>query len=270
MTNRTVASWANPATRLWQILCGGRPESMQGAAVQGYMGGSVNISAGVHGMSEALDDLHCLAFTPRGGAGITFPLAQYLSILGHAIVTITCRGLPQDGADLQVARARLEALARAFSAGATILNDHVMEHFAVADRPANLARLAALVTNDLETFALDLRCVSDSCGHHWAYPPPVESFPTIPAPHRPRRSGHVALGGLINAEAQQTHRTSTTAAGVRAGECRQWQKADKCRFGDACIFTHAGPARKTSSGNKTKAATGGGSADSGVVAGGAA
>ena len=58
----------------------------------------------------------------------------------------------------------VEALGRAFSVGATILNDHVMEHFMVADRPVNRARLAALVTKDLETFTLDLRGVSDSCG----------------------------------------------------------------------------------------------------------
>ena len=35
------------------------------------------------------------------------------------------------------------------------------------------------------------------------------------------------------------------------------------------MFTHVGPARKTDSGNKRKAATGGGSADSGVAASGA-
>ncbi|MEP4523786.1 MAG: hypothetical protein ABJ005_07240, partial [Alloalcanivorax venustensis] len=207
MTNRMVASWANPATRLWQILCGGRPASMQRAAVQGYVGASANISDGIHGMLEALDDLDFLAFTPRGGAGITLQLAQHLRILGHGIVTIASHGLPQDGADLQVARARLEALARAFSTGTTILNDHVMEHFAVADRPANRARLAALVTKDLETFALDLRCVSDSCGHAWAYPPPVESFLSIPGPHWPRLSGYVALGGPNNAEAHQPRPT---------------------------------------------------------------
>ncbi|MEP5247766.1 MAG: hypothetical protein ABJ111_11940 [Alphaproteobacteria bacterium] len=59
----------------------------------------------------------------------------------------------------------MQALALALSAGATILNDHVMEHFAVADRPANRVRLEALVTKDLATFALDLHCVSDSGSH---------------------------------------------------------------------------------------------------------
>ncbi|MEP4522414.1 MAG: hypothetical protein ABJ005_00300, partial [Alloalcanivorax venustensis] len=107
------------------------------------------------------------------------------SILRHAIVMIASRGLPQGGANLQVARARLKALARAVSAGATILNGHVMEHFAVADRPTNRARLAAVVTKDLETFTLDLRCVSDSYSHAWAHPLPVESFPAIPGPQWP-------------------------------------------------------------------------------------
>ena len=57
--------------------------------------------------------------------------------VGYAIVTIPSRGLPQDGADLHVTPARLEALGRAFSAGDTILNNRGMEHFAVADRPVN-------------------------------------------------------------------------------------------------------------------------------------
>ncbi|MEP5246264.1 MAG: hypothetical protein ABJ111_04305, partial [Alphaproteobacteria bacterium] len=119
----------------------------------------------------------------------------------------------------------------AFSTGTTILNDHVMEHFAVADRPANQARLAALVAKNLETFTLDLCGVSDSCGHAWAYPPPVESFLSIPGPHWPRLSGYVALGGPNNAEAHQPRRTSTTAAGVGAGECRQSGNTGRCRFG---------------------------------------
>ena len=33
VTNRAVMSWGNPTTRLWQIICGGRPPSMQKAAV---------------------------------------------------------------------------------------------------------------------------------------------------------------------------------------------------------------------------------------------
>ncbi|CAN0578513.1 unnamed protein product, partial [Laminaria digitata] len=103
MTSRIVTSWGNPTTRLWQIICGGRPGLLQKAAVQGYVGAAVDISDGVHVMLEAMDGINFLAFTPRGGAGITLPLAHHLSILGHAIVTIATRGLPQDAADLHVA-----------------------------------------------------------------------------------------------------------------------------------------------------------------------
>ena len=129
MTSSAVASWASPMTGLWQIICGDCPASMQRAVVRGYVGATVNISVGAHGMLEALDDVDFLAFTSRGGAGINFPLAQHLSSLGYAIVTIASRGLPQDGADFPVALAR-EKLGGAFSAEDTILNDHVMEHFA--------------------------------------------------------------------------------------------------------------------------------------------
>ncbi|MEP5247767.1 MAG: hypothetical protein ABJ111_11945 [Alphaproteobacteria bacterium] len=94
MTNRAVPSWDNPTTLLWQIFGGGYPASMQRAAVQGNVGASVNVSAGVHGVLEALDDLNFLAFSPLGGAGIAVPLAQHLNILGHAIITIASRGLP--------------------------------------------------------------------------------------------------------------------------------------------------------------------------------
>ena len=130
------------------------------------------------------------------------------------------------------------------------------------------ARLAALVTKDLETFTLDLRGVSDSCGHAWAYPPPVESFPAIPGPHWPRLTGYVALGGRIHAEDQQPRRTSTMAVGAMGGECRQWAKTGRYRFGAACVFTHVGPARKTGGGNKRKAGAGGESTDDSVAASG--
>ncbi|CAN0580305.1 unnamed protein product, partial [Laminaria digitata] len=89
---------------------------MQKAAVQGYVGAAVDISDGVHVLLEAMDDINFLAFTPRGGAGITLPLAYHLSILGHAIVTIVTRGFPQDATDLHVAHARLENLRDSFSA----------------------------------------------------------------------------------------------------------------------------------------------------------
>ena len=92
-------------------------------------------------MRESMDGIEFLAFVPRGGAGITLPLAQHFSILGHAIVTIGIRGLPQEAADLHVARARVDALPGAFDDGARMLHEHV-EHFAIAKLRRNRASLA--------------------------------------------------------------------------------------------------------------------------------
>ena len=133
MTIRTVTSWGNLMTRLWQIICGGRTPSMQKAAVQGYVGEKLDISARVHTMLENMDGIDFLALVPRGGSGMTLPLAQHLSIFGHAIVTIAIHGLPQEAADLHVARVRVDALPRAFDDGARMLHDHVMEHFSIAN-----------------------------------------------------------------------------------------------------------------------------------------
>ena len=106
---------------------------MQKAAVQGYVGEKVDISARVHAMLESMGGIDFLAFVPRGGAGITLPLAQHFSILGHAIVTMAIHGLPQEAADLHVARVRVDALRGAFDDGARMLHDHVMEHFSIAN-----------------------------------------------------------------------------------------------------------------------------------------
>ena len=103
---------------------------MQKAPVQGYVGEKVDISAWVHAMLENMDGIYFLAFVQRG-SGMTLPLAQHLSILGHAIVTIAIHGLPQEAADLHVARARVDALRGAFDDGARMLHDHVMEHFSI-------------------------------------------------------------------------------------------------------------------------------------------
>ena len=145
MTYRAVTSWSIPTTRLWQIICGGRPLSMQKAAVQGYVGEKADISARVHTMLESMDGIDFLAFVPCGGAGITLPLAQHLSILGHAIVTIAIHGLPQEAADLHVARVRVDALRGAFDDGARMRHDHVMDHFSISNLRGNRARLADLV-----------------------------------------------------------------------------------------------------------------------------
>ena len=114
---------------------------MQKAAAQRYVGEKVDILARVHTMLESMDGIDFLAFVPRGGASITLPLAQHLSIFGHAIVTIGIRGLPQEAADLHVARARVDALPGAFDDGARMLHEHV-EHFAIAKLRRNRASLA--------------------------------------------------------------------------------------------------------------------------------
>ena len=135
-----------------------------------------------------------LDFVPRSGSGITLPLAQHLSIFGHAIVTIATRGLRQEAADLHVARARVDALCAAFDYGAMMLNDHVMERFAIADSCGNRARLADLIKKDLDKITLDLRTGSDSCGQSWAYPPAVGAFPAIPGPHWLRLHAYISSG----------------------------------------------------------------------------
>lgn len=79
-------------------------------------------------MLECMDGMDFLVLAPRGGSSITLPLAQHLSILEHAIVTIATRGLPQKVADLHVARACVDALRAAFVNGVRILNGHVFFH----------------------------------------------------------------------------------------------------------------------------------------------
>ena len=122
---------------------------MQKAAVQGYVGEKVDISPRLHSMLENMDGINFLAFVPRGGSGMTLPLAQHLSILGHALVTIAIHGLPQEAAELHVARVRMDALRGAFDDGVRMLHDHVMEHFSIANLRTNRAGLADLVSHSL-------------------------------------------------------------------------------------------------------------------------
>ena len=84
--------------------------------MQGYVGEKVGISP--HTMLESMDGIDFLAFVPRGGSGMTLSLAQHLSILGHTLVTIAIHGLPQEAAELHVARVRVDALRGAFDDGA--------------------------------------------------------------------------------------------------------------------------------------------------------
>ena len=244
----------------------GAPALKAKSAVQENVGDKVDISARAHTMLEGMDAINFLAFVPRGGTGITLPLAKHLSILGHAIVTIATRGLPQKAGNLHVARARVDALRAAFDNGARMLHDRVIEHFVVADLRGNRARLADLIQKDLETFTLDLRTASDFCGYRLAYPPAVGAFPDIPGPHGPRLRAYISSGGLINADVHHSTVAPTVAAGDREGECQQWAKNGKCRFGATCVFTHVDPARSAGSGTKGRGATGGGSADGGADA----
>ena len=82
--------------------------------MQGYVGEKVDISPRVHTMLENMDGIDFLAFVPRGGSGMTLRLAQHLSILGYALVMIAIHGLPQEAAELHVARVRVDALRGAF------------------------------------------------------------------------------------------------------------------------------------------------------------
>ena len=268
MASSAVVSWGNPTAQLWQVMCGGRPASIEKAAVQGYVQDTVDISVDVHRMIETMDGIDFLAFTPRGGAEIALPLPQYLSILGHAIVTIASRGLPQDASELPVARARMDGLRHAFCEGTTLLNQHVIEHYAIADRPANRTRLAALATKDLRTFAQDLRTVSDICGHSWASPPPVGASPSIKGPCSPHLSAYTSSGGLINTDVQQPSTALANAARVAAGkgDCRQWSRNGKCRFRDDCVYQHVVRPRKVAAGTQRHGAADGGSTDGGTAA----
>ena len=78
VTTRAVTSWSNPTTRLPQMICKGRPASMQRVGVQGYVGDTVDISTRVHTMLESLDGIDLLAFVPRGGASVSLRLLQHL------------------------------------------------------------------------------------------------------------------------------------------------------------------------------------------------
>ena len=80
-------------------------------------------------------------------------------------MTIAIHELRQEAADLHVVRVRVDALRGAFDNGARMLHDHAMEHFSVENLRTNRARLADLVKKDIEKFTLDLRRVSDVCGH---------------------------------------------------------------------------------------------------------
>ena len=121
--------------------------------VQGYLGDTAAISVDVHRMLETMDGIDFFAFAPRGGAS--------------------------------TARARVDAFRNTFSEVATLLNRHVVEHYAIVDRPANRAKLASSATKDIRKFTQDLGAVSDASGDSWAYPLRVGALPAIPGPRFP-------------------------------------------------------------------------------------
>ena len=95
-------------------------------------------------------------------------------------MTIAINGLPQEAADLHVARARADALRGAFDDGARMLDHYVIEQFSNGDIRGNRARLADLVKKDIKRFTLDLCKASDVCGHGLAYPPGGGCLPGHP------------------------------------------------------------------------------------------
>ena len=54
-------------------------------------------------------------------------------------MTVAARGLPRDAEEVPVARAPMPGLRLAFSEGATLLNKHVIVHYAITDRPVTMA-----------------------------------------------------------------------------------------------------------------------------------
>ena len=157
MTTPAVEWWASPTTRLWQIICGDRSALMQRAVVQEYIGATVNIPAGVYGMLEALKDLDFLVFTPRGGSGINLPLVQCWGTRSLRSRPVGSRKMARTSKWRSLAwRPLAEPSARRIPSSMTTLWSRLG-----ADRPANRARLAAPVIEDLETFTLDVCGVSD-------------------------------------------------------------------------------------------------------------
>ena len=150
MTNRATASWDSPrlgyggssAAAAWR-RCRGRPCRGSWEPRSIFRPASMACrSVGRHRLSG----LHTARRGRHQPSTGTTP-----EHLGYATVTIASRGLPQDGADLHVARARLEALGRVLSAGDTTLDDHVMESLRspIARRTRPGRRLWSPKTGDL-------------------------------------------------------------------------------------------------------------------------
>ena len=115
----------------------------------------------IHRMLGSTDGTYFLALNPRDKAGIALPLTQYLGILEHAIVEIMVGPDSAVHRKIPAARTLVDGLRLMFSEGATLVNQHIIEHYAIADGPTNQTRLATRLPSRTQ----DHRAVSDGCVH---------------------------------------------------------------------------------------------------------
>ena len=192
------------------------------------MGDTVNISVDVQRILETMLDIHFLAFTPRGGAGIALKLTQHLSVVGHAIVTIAARGLPQGVVQLPFSRARVDGPPSVHRRGhhpkltrGPALRDHRQPgETSQARAPGNKDLRAVPASASTDGISPAYECLAAHPGAALALPllPHVHrwSTPTSSAPHPS---------------------TLAYAASTRAGkgEYLQWSRNGRCRSGDECV-----------------------------------
>ena len=87
-----------------------------------------------------------------------------------------------------------------------MLHEHVMKHFAIANLHGNRAILADLIKKDIERFTLDLRKVSDLCGHSWAYLPALGALLAIQGPVWTRLCAYINRRRLDKRRCPSPHR----------------------------------------------------------------
>ena len=88
-------------------------------------------------------------------------------------------------------------------------------------------------------------------------------FSLIPVSKGPRLSAYVNLGGLLSTDVEQQLRLAPiTTTDVRDGECRQWARNCKSRFGGGVANSSAtsteAPAKRAKGNGKARAGWGGG------------
>lgn len=92
-------------------------------------------------------------------------------------------------------------------------------------------------------------------------------FSLIPVLRWSRLTAYVSFDDLINADVRQPRLAPTTTTVARDGECRQWTKNGKSRFGDTCVYTQVTHHRTAGASKERRADTVSGSACSGVADG---